>query len=313
LNQLPTSDLALGSGLLTLVPNPLYNFIDPASSINTPTVKASQLLRPHPQYQNFEANDAGIGHSSYHAGQLTVEHRSNFGLSVLFAYTYSKGIDNVGEMVSVAGTMGALTNTYCPSCDRSLSDQNEPQVVRWSTRYELPFGNGKPWLNQGFAKHIVGGWALSTVYQLDAGRPLELSYTNVSDLDSSSTLSRPNSVPGVSDKIPGGPQIKLNGTGIYFNKAAFAATPTFSFGTSPRYLPDVNNPLAWDLDSMIEKNTQISERYALAFRVEMFNALNNVTFSGPTTSFTSSTFGEESTLTQSNTPRNVQLSLRLKF
>jgi Carboxypeptidase regulatory-like domain len=313
LNQLPTSDLALGSGLLTLVPNPLYNFVDPASSINTPTVKASQLLRPHPQYQNFEANDAGIGHSSYHAGQLTVEHRSNYGLSVLFAYTYSKGIDNVGEMVSVAGTMGALTNTYCPGCDRSVSDQNEPQVVRWSTRYELPFGSGKPWLNQGFAKHIVGGWAFSTVYQLDAGRPLELSYTNVSDLDSSSTLSRPNSVPGVSDKIPGGPQIKLNGTGIYFNKAAFAATPTFSFGTSPRYLPDVNNPLAWDLDSMIEKDTQISERYALAFRVEMFNALNNVTFSGPTTSFTSSTFGEESTLTQSNTPRNVQLSLRLKF
>ena len=114
---------------------------------------------------------------------------------------------------------------------------------------------------------------MSGIYQLDAGRPLAVSYTDVSDLDSASTLSRPNVVPGVSDKEPGGSQIKLGG--IYFNKAAFTATPTL--------------------------------------RVEMFNALNNVTFNGPTTSFTSSTFGEVATLTQSNTPRNVQLSVRLSF
>jgi hypothetical protein len=216
-------------------------------------------------------------------------------------------------MTSVAGTMGALTDTYCPRCDRSVSDQNETRVLRWSTRYELPFGPGRPFLNQGFIKHIVGGWALSAIYQVDTGRPLAVSYTNVSDLDSSSTLSRPNVVPGVSDKVPGGPQIRLNGTGVYFNKAAFAATPTFSFGTASRYLPDVNGPTAWDLDSMLEKNTHLSERYVLAFRAEMFNALNNVIFSGPTTSFTSSTFGEVATLSQSNTPRNVQLSVRLSF
>lgn len=314
LNQLPDSDLALGSKLLATVANPFFGVIkDPTSNLYTSTVQYSQLLRPHPQYQNFEATGVGAGHSSYHAGQLTVEHRLKHGLAVVFAYTYSKAIDNVGEMTSVAGTMGALTDTYCPRCDRSLSDQNETHVLRWSTRYELPFGSGKAFLNQGFIKHIVGGWALSAIYQVDTGRPLALSYTNVSDLDSSSTLSRPNVVPGVSDRVRGGPQIRLDGTGVYFNKAAFTATPTFSFGTANRYLPDVNSPTAWNLDSMIEKSTQMSERYALTIRAEMFNALNNVIFSGPTTSFTSSTFGEEATLSQSNMPRNVQLSLRLSF
>jgi hypothetical protein len=313
LNQLPDSDLALGSKLLTLVPNPLFGLIDPASSINTPTVKNMQLLRPFPQFQNFEANNVGIGHSTYHAGQLTVEHRLKAGLAVVFAYTYSKAIDNVGEMTSVAGTMGAVTNTYCLRCERSLSDQNETHVLRWSTRYELPFGSQKPFLNQGFIRHIVGGWALSAIYQLDTGRPLALSYSNVANTGSSSTLSRPNIVPGVTDKAPGGPQIKLDGTGVYFNKAAFVATPTYSYGTTPRYLPDVNAPIAWNLDSMLEKNTKLSERYLLTFRAEAFNTLNNVTFSGPTTSFTSSTFGEEATLSQNNTPRNVQLGLRLSF
>jgi hypothetical protein len=313
LNQLPTSDEALGSGLLTQVTNPLFGLIDVASSINTPTVQRSQLLRPHPQFQNMEGNNIGVGHSSYQAAQLTVEHRLKFGLAETFAYTFSKAIDNVGEMTSVAGTMGAVTNTYCVSCDRSRSDQNEPMVIRWNTRYELPFGPGKPWLNQGFMKYVAGGWAVSAIYQYDAGRPIAVSYTNVSDLDSSSTLSRPNSVPGVSDKVSGGPQINLNGKGIYFNKAAFTATPTYSFGTAPRYLPDVNNPAAWDLDAMIEKNTQLRNGYFISFRAEAFNALNNVTFAGPSTSFTSSTFGEEATLTQTNQPRNIQLSLRLTF
>jgi Carboxypeptidase regulatory-like domain len=313
LNQLPTSDEALGSGLLKLVSNPLYGLIDTASSINTPTVQQSQLLRPHPQFQNMEGNNIGAGHSSYNAGQLTVEHRQKYGLAEAFAFTYSKAIDDVGEMTSVAGTMGAVTNTYCVSCDRAVSDQNETFVVRWNTRYELPFGAGKPFLNQGFSKQIVGGWDISGIYQLDTGRPIAVSYTNVSDLDSSGTLSRPNSVAGVSDKQPGGPQVLLNGTGVYFNKAAFSATPTYSFGTAPRYLPDVNYPTAWDLDSMIEKTTSLSERYALTFRAEAFNTLNNVTFGGPTTSYTSSTFGEEATLSQQNTPRNIQLSLRLTF
>jgi hypothetical protein len=297
--------------LLTLVPNPLYGLIDPVSSINTPTVKKSQLLRPHPEFQNMEGNNIGVGHSSYHAAQLTVEHRIKNGLAVSFAYTYSKAIDNVGEMTSVAGTMGAVTDTYCLRCDRSLSDQNEPFVVRWNTRYELPFGIGKPFLNQGFIKNIAGGWALSAIYQMDAGRPIAVSYTNVSNLDSSSTLSRPNVVPGVSDKAPGGPHIKLGGE--YFNQGAFAATPNYAFGTAPRYLPDVDLPTAWDLDSMVEKSTQLTEHYALTFRAEAFNTLNNVTFAGPTTSYTSSTFGEVATLSQTNTPRNVQLSLRLTF
>jgi hypothetical protein len=311
LNQLPTSDESLGSGLLTLVPNPLYGLIDPASSIDTPTVKNSQLLRPHPQFQNMEGNNIGAGHSTYHAGQLTVEHRIKDGLAVTFAYTYSKAIDNVGEMTSVAGTMGAVTNTYCVSCDRSRSDQNEPFVVRWNTRYELPFGIGKPFFNQGLIRNIVGGWALSAIYQLDTGRPISVSYTNVSDLNSSSTLSRPNAVPGVSDKAPGGPHVYVGGE--YFNPVAFSATPTYSFGTSNRYLSDVNQPTAWDLDAMVEKYTQVSEHSGFTFRAESFNALNNVTFAGPTTSFTSSTFGEEATLSQTNTPRNLQLSLRFTF
>ena len=45
---------------------------------------------------------------------------------MLLGYTYSKAIDNVGEMTSVAGTRNGFQDNYCFACDRSLSDQNEP-------------------------------------------------------------------------------------------------------------------------------------------------------------------------------------------
>ncbi len=56
----------------------------------------------------------------------------------------------------------------------------------------------------------------------------------------------------------------------------------------------------------------IRERFHLTFRAELFNALNHVVFSGPTTSITSSTFGHI-ILSQTNAPRQIQFSLRLAF
>jgi hypothetical protein len=46
-----------------------------------------------------------------------------------------------------------------------------------------------------------------------------------------------------------------------------------------RYLPDVNNPTSFNLNTSVEKNTIIRERRRLTFRAELFNATNYVVFS----------------------------------
>ena len=130
-------------------------------------------------------------------------------------------------MTSVAGTYTGFQDVYCPRCDKSRSDQNETHVVRWSTNYDLPFGHNKPFLNQGFIAPIVSGWAVSGVYTLDTGEPLTVSSPNYSYSYSGGGF-RPD-VTGVSDKIAGGPQMKLNGQ--YFNASAFKQTPSYTFGT----------------------------------------------------------------------------------
>jgi hypothetical protein len=310
LNQIPDAALALGATLRTTVANPFYGVItDPTSTIATSTVTYEQLLRPFPQFTGVTKLNSGVGHSTYNAGQLTIEHRAKQGLSVIFAYTFSKALDNVGEMTSVAGTYAGFQNVHCPSCDKSRSDQNETHVVRWSTRYELPFGANKPFLNRGFISPIVGGWALSGIYSLDTGRPLTVSATNYSYSFSGGGY-RPNTT-GVPDKTPGGSQMRLNGQ--YFNPAAFIQPANYTFGNASRHLADIDSPLAWNLDAMVEKNTHLTERYVLTFRAEAFNALNNVLFAGPTTSVSSATFGQMATMSQSNTPRNVQVSARFTF
>jgi xanthine/uracil permease len=83
-------------------------------------------------------------------------------------------------------------------------------------------------------------------------------------------------------------------------------------GNVSRYLPDVNYPTSRNWDMLVEKRFAIKERYRVTFRGEFLNALNQVVFSGPTVSASSASFGYIS-LTQSNTPRNVQLSLRMTF
>ena len=87
----------------------------------------------------------------------------------------------------------------------------------------------------------------------------------------------------------------------------------FTFGNASRYLPNINNPYNWNLDAMLEKSQHFGERYVLTLRGEAFNALNNVIFSGPTTSISSASFGTIASLNQTNTPRNVQVSARFTF
>ncbi|HTB16207.1 MAG TPA: carboxypeptidase regulatory-like domain-containing protein [Bryobacteraceae bacterium] len=309
-NQIPDADLALGSKLLNVVANPFYGVItDPSSTLSLATVQAFQLLRPYPQLLNVKALNVGAGHSSYEAGQLTVERRLAQGLAVTLGYAFSKAEDNVGEQTSVAGTMNTFQDTYCFVCDKALSDQNQKNTLRWSTRYDLPFGPGRPMLNSGFASRALGGWALGAFYTFDSGRPVAVSSPNNSNSGGGGSGERPDAT-GVSAALPGGPNISANG--LYFNPAAFTQTPEFAFGNVSRYLGDVNSPSAWNWDMLAEKNTQIRERYHLTFRAEFFNALNHVVFSGPSTSITSSTFGHI-ILSQSNTPRQIQFSLRLSF
>ena len=308
-NQLPDSDLALGSRLLAQVSNPFYGTItDQTSPLSAPTVQYGQLLRPHPQFLNMISTASPVGQSTYHALQLSIEHRFSNSLALLFACTHSKMIDNVGDYFSyVFG--GQPQNNNCIRCDRSISLQDLPDVIRFSGQYELPFGRNRRFVNNSWLAQAVGGFMVGSFFTYDNGLPVAVTSPNFSNSFGGGTGMRPNAT-GISTSVPGGRQMR-NG-GLYFNPAAFSPTPSFQFGNAARFLSDVRAPGTLNWDMLVSKRIPLHESVALDVRAEFFNAFNNVQFAGPNTNISSSSFGQIF-LNQVNNPRQIQASMRLSF
>jgi Carboxypeptidase regulatory-like domain len=322
LNQLSDAELALGSALQTTVANPFYGIItDPSSPLSKSTVEEGLLLRAHPQFLNFETLSDGVGHSSYQAGQLTVEHRMSQGLSMLVAYTYSKSIDNIGE----AGySSPSVQDNGCMRCERSIADLDQTNVLRVSTVYELPFGPQKAFLNSGPLRYFAGGWQIGGTGQYNTGQPLQLSSPIEGGLASSlygMNVLRPELVSGQSiTNTSGLPAIK----GVYpsFNPNAFmqpgqtahgvGTADPYMFGNTPRYLSDVRYPPYKDIDVLVQKQTKITERMSATIRFEALNVLNSVVFGAPDSTVTDSNFGYNPH-TQENNAREAQISARFTF
>jgi hypothetical protein len=333
-SQLTDAELATGSALTTTVSNPFFNVITDGSSVlSNSTVQKAYLERPFPQFTGFEALNVGWGHSSYQAAQLTVEHRMNQGLSMLLGYTYSKNIDDIGE----SGTSLSIQDNGCHSCEKSVADLDETNILRLSTVYELPFGANKPFLNHGFMSHIVGGWEAGGTYQYNTGSPVQLTSTNLLGAGVlGSNVMRPDVVPGQSPTNTAGLPANSSGIRPSFNYNAFmqpgqachgltatsicAGNPSttagsanqFLFGNAPRYLSDVRLPAYWDLDALLSKTTKITESMSATLRIEALNALNHPVFGAPDLGVTDTNFGYN-THTQANTPRYVQISGRFTF
>ena len=317
-NQLPDADLAQASALTATVNNPFNGVItNKTSPLAASTVRAFQLELPHPQFQTMTEAGAAVGHSSYNAMQLAVEHRFSQGLAVLFNYTHSKILDNVGDYFVSTG----FQDNNCPSCDRSISQQDLPDVIRLSGQYELPFGRNKPWANRGVLAQTIGGWSVGTFYTFDNGAPVQLTSpsntTNSTNVFGGGSVIRPN-ITGASIAVPGGRHIRIGGpvgtVSEFFNPAAFSATPAFSYGNARRYISNIRLPGTNNFDTLLEKKFPLPESMALNFRVEAFNVFNRVQLTGLNTSYsaTPDTFGYISP-TQANSARSMQASLRLSF
>ncbi len=170
-------------------------------------------------------------------------------------------------------------------------------------------GLGKPHLSHGLLARIGGGWALAGFISADNGTPVSVTSPNDSNSFGGGSGMRPNAT---GQKAALDTERQYVDGALYFNPAAFLRTPQFAFGNVSRTLPDVRNPGNVNWDALIEKRISITERVALDFRTELYNALNQVVFAGPVTAFTSADFGKIR-LNQVNTPRQIQFGMRLSF
>jgi len=312
LNQLPLEHMTLGARLNEQVPNPFFGVVN-VGTLSRPTVAFGQLLRPYPQFDGVSLGGRYAGSSTYHSAQIKVDKRFAKGFSFLMSYTIGKVISD-GEAATgwleFQGSGGGYQNHYNRRAERSLSSFDVPQRAVVNYILDLPFGTGKPLLNNlGTAgSKIASGWQVNGITTFQSGTPLFLS-TSSNITNSFGGGSRPNQE-ARSAKLSGDAHKRLD---RWFETSAFSQPPAFTFGNSSRILSDVRGHGINNFDISVFKNTRFGpeERYNVQFRAEFFNIWNRVRFRKPGNTLGTAQFGVING--QENLPRQIQFALKFIF
>ncbi len=242
-------------------------------------------LRPNQQFNRITYIDSG-GDSYYHAMQVTLRKRFEKGLLMGVAYTYGKSIDDQSVDPIGASSGGGLStsNSRTPTDirnwrnERGRSDFDRRNVLVVNAVYDLPVGRGK-WLGSnfnGFLNHLLGGWSVNGIYTFMTGEPFSI--TSGTLTSNASHYSRASLVGTTQPELQ---MLELPGIfgPVYFpNASAFKIPDPGSNGIGRNTF---QAPGYWNVDLGITKKFDLTERFKLDFRLEMFNALNHPNFDNP--------------------------------
>jgi hypothetical protein len=301
---------------LNQITNPTELSVDDIGGCNG-TLSGASPTGGAPCYRPFPAF-AGIGGnyynaiSNYNSLQVQLAKRYSYGLSFNVNYTWSHLLDDQDSSGwgSTAGPQNWQIGNN-PALNYSNSNFDTRNAFHGYVVYELPFGEGKRFLNHGNALDaVVGGWRLSSDFVAQSGNP----FTMFDSVDNSYAQGGetwyPNIVSGVSPSSGSCPNGSVVGTlNCWFNTAAFAPAPVGTFGDSRR--TSLYGPGLTVVNFSFAKVLKWRERYQFEFRGDFVNALNHPSFNFPNSDVSSGAVGVINSVTVA--PRSGQLSGKFSF
>jgi len=238
--------------------------------------------------------------SWYDAGYVNLRRRYSHGLSFLANYTFSKDLANAPDFRSPMDESAIPQDNRNLALEKGLSCDTRHRFAITSV-YDIP-----AYRRAEFARLITQNWHLSAIYQFQTGMPFTISVFG--DTANSGTVLGENPIRA---NVTGQP---IFGPGTHtadewFNPAAFAAPPAFTYGNVGRNT--LYGPSTRTLDLALARSFNFTERLAFQIRAEAFNALNQVNLGTPNRFVNTPQFG---TITMAMTPgRQLQLSARMSF
>jgi hypothetical protein len=236
----------LGSHGVHLLETNVVNLINPVTG-----------LVQYPAFAPAIGWRGSAGMSTYNGLSVALRRSFSRGLLVAANYMWSHEIDN-GSNGSGDGDEVDPQNPLCQACDTASGAWDARHVINGNAVYQLPFGPGRPMLNQrGIESAIAADWKLTTTALARTGFPVNvLMPSSYIAPDGATGAERPDLVPGVSLTPPGGRTVTE-----WINPAAFT-TPAISatkwFGDAPRDL--VHGPGTWQIDLGASKVISLSEK-----------------------------------------------------
>ncbi len=289
INQLDPQYQALGTALQQTVPNPFFGNAAFGNLSRSATIARGQLLRPFPQFDNVLMHRVNLAKARYNALVTRWSKRLSNGYALDISHTFSRLEDNqFGESNTFSNRqLGALDN-YDLDREYGVSLLDVAHRLNVNATVELPFGEGRKWLQDGVASAFAGGWTVTVAGRYQTGFPLNISQSsNNSNLLGSQQ--RPNIVDGVEVMTTGSQEERA--VSGWINPAAFSQAPAFTFGNSPRTNADWRGPGQRTTDLAISKTERIDGK-TLAFRMDVLNLFDDPLFIGPITTFGTSNFGQ---------------------
>jgi hypothetical protein len=271
--------------------------------------RRGQQLKPPPGFSAFYR--VANGTSDYHGVIFRVEKRFSQGLAFTAGYTFSKSLDIASSLNETKSGPTQAVDNFRLDLERGRSDFDTRHRFVVSSLWELPFGSGKRWLQNGVASHILGGWQVGGILTLQSGMPLTARATLPNTGTNKSTnIERPDVI--ANPNLPP----RQRRPERWFNTVAFVEPFTFRdeqgvyqiVGNAGRNI--VDGPGFKNFDMSLQKVFKWAERHSITFRADFFNLTNHPNFLNPGLMLGTPTFG---VITEARPPRQIQFSLRYSF
>ncbi len=311
-----------------------YSYLRNTGFFTNATIARNQLLRPFPQMTGL-AVSVPEGISKFHALEVTLNRRFDKGLIYTLSYqrSYQKDKD-------------VYLNEFDPEPSWRISDRARPHRFTATGIYELPFGKGRHFLNEGVLGKVVGGFQIGLIYEWQPGSLL--GFGNLFFFDDPAKIKKDKKDRTLDEWFNW--QLFPGATRDYAasNRAAYEArirqiVPASALAqmgsicgsgnnvacTYENVVPTNFQPAAFHarvfptringlragslnlLHANIARDVRIMEKVSLQLRFEVLDVFNRSTFSGPNTDPNSTNFGRVTGTVGTN--RWVQLQARLTF
>jgi hypothetical protein len=255
--------------------------------------------RPYAAYGFFtnaydQSNQSSTG---YQGATLSVQKRYSHGLTLTSAFTYGRSYD--------FGTHNAL-NLADPGPDalsRGPQDADRRFVLVFSHVWELPFGNGRAYMNKrGPADAVLGGWRISGIETVESGLPFTPVVGNGGAILNSDCCT-------LTPDITGNPYSGAKTRNMWFNPTAYTSPAAYTFGDVGRN--SLRGPGYFTVDLSLSKTFKFTERFGFELAGEAFNAFNRTNLGQPNSAIDSSTAGLINSI--SGNMRRLQVGGTLRF
>jgi hypothetical protein len=276
-----------------------------------------------------------FSNSTYNSLQVEVNERLSSSLQLQGSYVRSKALgDYDGTAQSEVSNFITIRDEHL---DKRLLSFDEPNVLRMSGTWQVPFGPGRRFLsnNHGILGHAVEKWSTAVIYYKTSGTPTGFSTSD------GGTFNTGTPTPTALSSLPTGSVYKSGNNVLYFT--GLTQVPDPSIKSLPSNLQSLStlyaiqnasgqivlqNPAAGSLGTLsptnfrglgsFTLNLQVSKPVVLnrehnvimTFRGDAINLLNKPIWGTPNLNIDSTSFGQITTATGN---RSVNLTLRVTF